>query len=695
MAARKTPTATRRNAPPTLFDRLEHRPVVRIGGVSPAYVEPALPDADEIEPEEIAPEEAPAASAEARGGAADHARSTLEEEEALTPATSARNKPARKTPVAKARTARARPARGRKGGGRVTAEALAGKQRDISVSEFFAKNRHLLGFDNKRKALLTTVKEAVDNSLDACEEAHILPEIHVAIVQLADDRFRVTVRDNGPGIVKSQIPNIFGKLLYGSKFHRLKMSRGQQGIGISAAGMYGLLTTGKSIKVTSRTGPARPAHYFEIQMDTRKNRPEIIRDDEVEVAWERGTEVVIELVASYAKGRQSVDEYIEQTAIANPHARIVYTAPTREHHEFPRGTDELPADTREIKPHPHGIELGVLMKMLKESKGVKLSGFLQNSFCRVSQAVAERICAHAGLSMKAAPNTIANHDAEKLYEAMQSVKVLAPPTDCLAPIGVRNLIAGLLKEVRAEFFTATTRSPAVYRGNPFQIEIAIAYGGKLPAEGTARVIRFANRVPLLYQQSSCAAFKSVLDVDWRNYGLSQPGGSLPTGPLVVMVHMASVWVPFTSESKEAIADYDEIRKEMRLALQECGRKLATYVRRRRRQKLEAQKRDIFSRYIPDVAEALAHLTGTSEQRLLRELQAIARARTAEADVELDEDGKPIAKPAEPESETTLGGDDSVVIVPENEAAEVPGALFDEDGAQGKTGRRKRRTRRRR
>ena len=166
---------------------------------------------------------------------------------------------------------------------RQTAETMATRQRDISVSEFFAKNRHLLGFDNKRKALLNTVKEAVDNALDACEEAGILPEVHITVDQLAEDRFRVAVRDNGPGIVKAQIPNIFGKLLYGSKFHRLKMSRGQQGIGISAAGMYGMLTTGKSIHITSRTGPRKEAHHFQIQIDTRKNRPDVIRDETVEM----------------------------------------------------------------------------------------------------------------------------------------------------------------------------------------------------------------------------------------------------------------------------------------------------------------------------------------------------------------------------------------------------------------------------
>jgi len=574
---------------------------------------------------------------------------------------------------------------------RATAETLATQQRDISVSEFFAKNRHLLGFDNKRKALLTTVKEAVDNSLDACEEAGILPEIDVLIEQLAEERFRITVRDNGPGIVKQQVPNIFGKLLYGSKFHRLKMARGQQGIGISAAGMYGMLTTGKPIHITSRTGPKKSAHHFQIQIDTARNKPDVIRDEEVEVAWERGTEVSLELVATYSKGRQSVDEYIEQTAIANPHALIHYVLSPGESREFPRGSEELPAETSEIKPHPYGIELGVLMKLLKESKGVKLAGFLQRAFSRVSPRIAAEICERAKLSPHAAPGTIGTHDVEKLYEAMQAVKIMAPPTDCLAPIGVRALLAGLLKEVKAEFYTATTRPPAVYRGNPFQIEIGLAYGGSLGTDSPARVIRFANRVPLLYQQSGCAAFKSVLDVDWRNYGLSQPGGNLPVGPLVAMVHMASVWVPFTSESKEAIADYDEIRKEMKLALQECGRKLATYLRRRRRQRLESERRSIFGRYIADVAKALAKMTGTSEERLLRELQTIARTRTAEADVVLDEDGRRVE--TEEPSTDELTGDETTVIVPENEAPSVPEELFENDepgsGANGKSRRRRR------
>jgi DNA topoisomerase-6 subunit B len=542
-----------------------------------------------------------------------------------------------------------------------TAESMAKAQREISVSEFFAKNRHLLGFDNKRKALLTTVKEAVDNSLDACEEADILPEIVVKVHQLDEERFRITIQDNGPGIVKAQIPNIFGKLLYGSKFHRLKMSRGQQGIGISAAGMYGLITTGKPVSIVSRTSKRAAAHHYKLAIDTKKNRPDIVADETVEVDWAHGTKVEIELIGSFARGKQSIDEYLEQTAIANPHATIFYHPPTGGIREMPRGTDEMPEETREIKPHPYGVELGTLMKMLKESDQRQVGGFLSKEFSRVSPTVASKVAQQAGLTGSTWLKSMDHESIERLYTVLQAVKLKAPPTDCLSPIGIKPILSGLLKEVKAEFYTATTRRPTVYRGNPFLIEAGIAFGGTLGADSSARVIRFANRVPLLYQQSACAAFKSVMDVDWRNYGLSQPGGSLPVGPLVVMVHMASVWVPFTSESKEAIADYDEIRKEMALALRECGRKLGSFVRKRKKQRMEVERRSIFTRYIPDVAEALSNLTKADEAKLIEHLEAIAQTRTAEADMTLDEDGNPVPK----EDPLDESHDETIILATDN------------------------------
>ncbi len=612
------------------------------------------------------------------------------------PARSASAPASRTVSAAKRKAAPAKSKRVPRAAGRRTAEDMARQQREISVSEFFAKNRHLLGFDNKRKALLTSVKEAVDNSLDACEEAGILPDLFVRLNPTDEDRYQITVRDNGPGIVKAQIPNIFGKLLYGSKFHRLKMSRGQQGIGISAAGMYGLLTTGKAIRVVSRTGPGREAHRYEIQIDTKRNRPEVVADEPAEVDWPHGTEVTIDLIGTYTKGRTSVDEYIEQTAIANPHASITYLPPTGDPLEYPRGTDELPPEPREIKPHPYGIELGMLMKMAKDTKTNQLGAFLQKEFSRVSLKAAKEIAAKAGLTPRTWLANINGPEVERIYRAIQETRLMAPRTDCLAPIGAQAILAGLLKGVKAEFFTATTRPTAVYRGNPFQIEVGLAYGGNLPREELAKVIRFANRVPLLYQQSHCCIYRSVLETKWRAYGLQQSHGAAPTGPVVIMVHMASVWVPFTSESKEAIADYDEIRKETKLALQDCGRKLNTYVRRRARQKREGERRSVFERYIPEVVAAVRSMTRVNTDHLRRDLLATARRITEEADVELDEHGKPI-KPAEAPAVT---GENTIIVDPDQDAPPATTLLIDEpddapprSGAKGKRkGRPKRRRR---
>jgi DNA topoisomerase-6 subunit B len=509
-------------------------------------------------------------------------------------------------------------------GRRETAESMAARQREISISEFFTKNRHLLGFDNPQKALLTTIKEAVDNSLDACEEAGILPTLRIEIQQLAEDRFRIAVEDNGPGIVKAQVPRIFGKLLYGSKFHTLKQARGQQGIGISAAGMYGLLTTGKSVVVISRTAVGKPAHYYEIQIDTRKNAPQIITDSVWDWEPPHGTRVEIELVGTYKKGRHSLEDYIRQTAIANPHCEIFYSLPGADGGQHcPRASETLPPEPRAIKPHPYGVELGALIKMMKETRARNLTGALQRDFSRVSSRVANEICQAAQLRPSANPHAIAVNEAERLYKAINSVKIMSPPTNCLSPIGEEQILSGMKKEIPASFFTAITRSPSVYRGNPFQIEVGMAHGGELPGEELIDLLRFANRVPLQYQQSACAITKAVLSIDWRSYGLSMAKGALPSGPVSLFVHIASVWVPFTSESKEAIAAYPEIMKELRLALQDCGRRLAVHIRAHRRAVEEEKKKSYIEKYIPHIGIALREILSLPE-KVERQLVATLR-----------------------------------------------------------------------
>jgi len=600
---------------------------------------------------------------------------------------------------------------------RVSAETLAKGQREISVSEFFVKNRHLLGFDNPSKALLTTIKEAVDNSLDACEEAGILPELHIEVHDLAleaakpkdaeltkgEGRFLVVVQDNGPGIVKAQVPKIFGKLLYGSKFHRYKQARGQQGIGISAAAMYGQLTTGKPIRVTSRVGKRKDAHVFDIQLDTRKNEPVVTHDEELsEWHQEHGTRVELEIVANWQQGQRFVNRYVEHSALANPHATIHYTRPVgaaqrsgtdrpgNETLTFPRATTELPKEALEIKPHPHGVELGALMLMARESKSHDVRGFLQTAFSRVSPSAAADILAKVPWGKKPVRPRVLGENrqmAEELHKAIAASKLMSPPTNCLSPIGDELMKKGLVsflsviesegdsgdenaqldldaaamkptrKSAKAEkaakaapapepvpdapreegvekikghnyFISTVTRPPKVYRGNPFQVEVGLAYGGSWPADKTIELFRFANRVPLLFQRGACGITEGIVRTDWRNYLLSQPKGSLPVGPMALLVHIASVWVPFTSESKEAVAHYPDIMKEIQLAAQECGRKLATFIRKGKALEYQAQRRSIFELYIEEVATAIGKITGRKPGPIKRDFLKVAHQVTA-------------------------------------------------------------------
>jgi len=515
-----------------------------------------------------------------------------------------------------------------------SAQEMASRQREISVSEFFTKNRHLLGFDSPLKALLTAVKEAVDNSLDACEEAGHLPEITVELTPTGENQFRMAVSE--------QVGKVFGKLLYGSKFHKLSQSRGQQGIGISAAGMYGQLTTGKPVRILSSTGKRKPKHEFLLSIDTARNKPDI-HDSKVS-DWDKdhGTRVEIEMEAKYQKGLRSVDMYLKQTAIANPHLTLHYVDPSGEKVTYERNSKELPAEALEIKPHPHGVELGRLIGMLKETSARSVSGFLKEEFTRTGARVVEEICKTAKVSPKAYTSRIAREEAAALHAAIQKTKISAPPTTCLSPIGEDLVLKGLKKEIEADFYHAVTRPAGVYRGNPFQIEVGIAYGkpggvglevtetGRIAkkkkrdaaaltedlvgaADEPIRVLRFANRVPLLHQQSGCAISKAVVQTNWRSYGLQQPRGALPIGPMAVLVHIASVWVPFTSESKEAIASYDEILKELRLGLQECGRKLGTYIRKGKRLKSEFEKRSHIEKYIPHIGIALQEILDLTDK----------------------------------------------------------------------------------
>ena len=494
------------------------------------------------------------------------------------------------------------------------AEELAKKQREISVSEFFERNKQILGYDSPTKALLTAVKEGLDNSLDAASDADILPDVLVEVQKVDKDEFLVIIEDNGPGIVKREVPNVFGRLLYGSRFHSRRQSRGQQGLGISGAVMYGQVTTGKATKITSKVEEDDVAYQVELIIDTKRNLPSKVREDRV--VWERvhGTRVEIPLKGRYVGGRQSIPEYLKATAIVNPHARITYKSPDGETIISERATEELPPKTKEIPPHPHGIELGTLMQMMKETKSYKLSTFLEEEFVRVSSRVAKEICEAASLDPDMKPKSLGLEQAKALHEAMQSSKLMAPPTDCLSPIGERLIKRGLknvLGNLRPEFYAPPlTRDPSVYAGNPFQVEVGIVFGGDLPPDQPVEVLRFANRVPLMYQAGGCALTQAVANVDWRRYGMEQRGGQgLPFGPAIILVHMCSTKVPFTSEAKEAVASVDEIMTELDLALKECGRRLKTHLTKKAHRAKTKEKFDIVQLILPRIAEKSAKIVG--------------------------------------------------------------------------------------
>ena len=730
------------------------------------------------------------------------------------------------------------------------AEELAESQQAISIAEFFEKNKHMLGFDSGARGLVTAVKEAVDNALDAAEEAGILPDIYVEI-QESGDYYKLIVEDNGPGLTKESLPKVFGKLLYGSRFHAREQSRGQQGIGISAAVLYSQLTSGKPAKITSRTQGSSEAEYFELIVDTDENEPEISVEETTN--WDRphGTRIELEMEGNM-RARQQLHDYIKHTAVVNPHARLELQEPNA-HFKFERATDQLPEETEEIRPHPHGVELGTVIKMLSATDSQTVSGFLQEEFTRVGKKTADSVIdefrdRHYGREMrwrspaetegidlrtavsdatanKGADATaafadaiaaaveerdrIAHHElrdvvaaaAERaedekgtsfgetvqeraleavwnvlidapdettepdddaveesrlvtdcyeladgatstrkddevihgfagrlaakfedeederhrltrsqlrehvdraadlteeydevsfgdtarenvteavwdvmvtvpddpplvrelsgdrdatsdLVDAMRATDIMAPPTRCLSPITDELIEAGLEKEFDADFYAASTRDAEVHSGDPFIVEAGIAYGGEIKAEGSADVMRFANRVPLVYQRGACATTDVVKSIGWRNYGLDQPGGSgLPNGPAVIMIHVASTNVPFTSESKDAVANVPAIEDEIELAIREAARELKSYLNKRRSMQQRRKKQNVLGKILPEMATKVAEVTGREEPDIDDAVARIMNNVLVERSVKENGDGQAISVTVENNSNT--------------------------------------------
>jgi len=488
---------------------------------------------------------------------------------------------------------------------KITALDLAKNQKEISVAEFFERNKHILGFGNSTRALVTSIKEGVDNSLDACEEVNILPDIHVEISNQEDGECKVIIEDNGPGVVKTQIKHIFGRLLYGSRFHAIRQSRGQQGIGISAVVLYGQLTTGKHATIISKIQEDRPAAVIELAIDTNKNRAEVI--NQAITHWDKpsGTRVEISIVADYKRGKRFVYDYLQSTSIVNPHAQITYKEHDGTIHIFERTSESLPRKSIEIKPHPYGIELGTLIKIAKNTKSRKLSSFLKTEFSSMGNRTVNAVCEMAQLEKNLNPKEMSRNEFLAIHKSFTKVKIMSPPTDCLSPIGetlIKRSLKHETKEISPEFIITASRPAATYSGNPFQIEVGLVYGGNLPKDSSVKIMRFANRVPLLYQQGGCITTEAISSIDWRRYGLEQKSGKgIPSGPAIFLIHMSSTQIPFTSESKEAIADVPEIENEIRLALRICARKVQHHINKKVRRKKTREKFELITKILPEIA----------------------------------------------------------------------------------------------
>jgi len=518
---------------------------------------------------------------------------------------------------------------------------MAANQKQVAISEFFEKNKHFLGFDTLNRALITAVKEAVDNALDACEEARILPDIVVKITKLDNkkDILQLEVEDNGPGIPRASIEKVFGQLLFGSRFHAIRQSRGQQGIGITGVVMYSQLTTGDPTHVESKIAKEATAVSVDIGLDTRKNKA--IKSNQDRIDWgekAHGLKVKTKMKAKYQRGRQSVWQYLRMTSIVNPHADILFIDPDGEKHHWQRVTERLPGRVEAIKPHPNGIELGQLQRLCSESSESRMTTFLRRTFSGVSGRAAKELCEVSELEEKLKPKSLTPQQVRALLEAFQGerllkgkpVKLLNPPTSCLSPIEELLIKKGLSKTIDSKFVTTMTRAPSVTQGNPFQVEVGLIFGDGMSADKPVEILRFANRVPLMYQQGGCLLTKAIESVDWRQYGLDQAGGrGVPKGPAAILVHLASTNVQFTSEAKEALSDNETVMEEARKAMLEMGRGLRKHLEKQKKMGKTKEKFELINDIIPAIAEKSAALLELPVPDLAASITKIMSAVIAE------------------------------------------------------------------
>ncbi|MBU0590923.1 DNA topoisomerase VI subunit B [Candidatus Micrarchaeota archaeon] len=502
--------------------------------------------------------------------------------------------------------------------------------KEHSVAEFFKKNRQMLGFSGKIRSLTMIVHEFVTNSLDACEEAGILPEISVKIEELGNEHYQVSIKDNGTGIPKTHLGKALGQMLAGTKFHRYIQQRGQQGIGAAACTMFSYITTGQATNAITCHNGTRIAAT--ISMDFKNNKP-IIDVTSTEPTLESGLTVISEYKeVKYEKGNHGVYEYLRRTALANPHCLIELIEPSNERTVFPRSVEKNPPKAFEIQPHPLGIGTHDLIELAKHDKEHKrLSAFLQNRFSRVSAAKIEELRSLApDVDFNMKPGALTWESAEKVVKTFSEVKWISPATDSLVPIGKEQIEASFTNIFNPEILVVTQRPPRIYRGGiPFLVEVGIAYGGGIAAaKKKGEIMRFANKVPLLFDTGGCAITETIKTMDWKRYNIKE----FEEEPIAVLVNLISVHIPYTSAGKQAISQEEEVMSEIKFALMEASRGVQKYLSGKRKAHEIATKRKVVSRYVQQLSADLALLTGGKQKKIEQELEMIIDKKYATSPV---------------------------------------------------------------
>jgi len=512
----------------------------------------------------------------------------------------------------------------------VTAAVTIEKFTSLTPSEFFYRNKEIAGFSNPSRALYQTVRELVENALDATDAHGILPIIKVSIKRDRDNErdnvFSVTVEDNGIGIPPGHIPSAFGQLLYSSKYV-LRQTRGMFGLGAKMAVLYGQVTTGKPVEVISAPINSRRIYYFKIRIDIKNNKPIILERGYYSKtnSW-HGTIVKVYLEGDWSRSKSKIYEYLRRTAVIAPYAELVFSDPDGNIVYFERSTTKMPSPPREVKPHPYGVDLEMMKMMLQLTTAENLFDFLIREFQCVGEVTARNILNNAGLPPTANPHRLTLEDVDRLVRTIKKMRDIKPPRAYhLSYLGEEIIETGLNAILRPEFVAAVTRKPSVYEGHAFVVEVGLAYGGGIKASEKPQLLRYANKIPLLYDEGSDVSFKIVNEeIDWGYYGVSFPA------PLVVLVHICSTKIPYKGVGKESIADVPEIEKEIISAIREVARRLKLYLSKKRKEIEEAEKAVTIAKYIPEVAQALAKIVDSInpdniESRLLKLLNQKLKA----------------------------------------------------------------------